>query len=165
MFQFCPKCSSSIDKISENLLTCPKCGFNYYNNPKPTNALIAENEHGHLLLAKRAVEPNKGMWDLIGGFVDAGEDLEQSMQREAKEELGTDIKDLKYFRSYPDTYLYQEILYPTLVFVLTGTVDETQIHPQDDIDEIKFFAPDQIPWEELAFASIKKTLKDYLEKR
>jgi NAD+ diphosphatase len=162
MFTYCPKCASTLEKTSQNLLTCSKCGFHYYINPKPTNALIAENERGQIMLVRRGIEPQKGMWDLPGGFIEPGETLEESMQREAKEELGVGVEDLKYFGSYPDIYEYQDITFPTLVFALTGKLNESDLAPQDDIDKIEFCDKDKIPFEELAFESLKRTLKDYI---
>lgn len=162
MFTYCPKCAGALKIISEDLQTCTQCGFHLYNNPKATNALIIENEKGKILLAKRAIEPQIGQWDLPGGFINAGETLEESMQREAKEELGVNVTNLQYFASYTDTYLYQEVVFPTLVFILTGKVNTAQLTAKDDISQIKFFDKNKIPFEDVAFESVTQALKDYL---
>lgn len=163
-YSFCPKCGNKSDKKAHNLLICPSCGFNFYINPAPTSGLIIENSKGEILLVTRKFEPKKGFLDVAGGFVESGESLEESTIREAKEELGVDIKDVKYFGSYQDEYLYQGINIKTLGFILTAKLlDEHNLKPADDVEEIIFFPKDQIPFEKIAFESIKQGLSDYLK--
>ena len=121
MYTYCPKCSNKISKIQENLYVCNKCGFHLYENPRPTNGLIIENEKGEILLVKRKNDPKKDYWDVPGGFVDIGETLEESMIREIKEELGVRVKDLRYVISAPDKYLYKVVNYHTICFFFMGS--------------------------------------------
>ena len=164
-YSFCPKCGNKSEKKSHNLLICPNCSYNFYINPAPTNAIIIENDKGEILLAKRKFEPKKGFLDLPGGFIEVGESAEESSIREAKEELGVDITNVKYFSSYPDEYLYQGVLIKTLGLTLTALIEGDQvIKPTDDVEEAIFFKKDQIPFDKIAFESIKKGLRDYLKK-
>lgn len=164
-YRFCPKCGSEADKKAHNLLVCPKCDFNFYINPAPTTGLIIENSKGEIMLVKRKYDPMKGYLDVAGGFVESGENLEDSAVREAKEELGVDITDVKYFRSYEDEYEYLGINIKTLGFVLTAKlVDEENLKPADDVEEIFFFPKDKVPFEKVAFESIRQGLLDYLKK-
>lgn len=118
------------------------------------------------MLVKRKFEPMKGYLDVAGGFVESGEDLEESTIREAKEELGVDITDVKYFRSYPDEYLYQGINVKTLGFILTAKlIDEENLKPNDDVEEILFFTKDKIPFEKIAFKNVLQGLRDYLKEQ
>src|SRR5258708_1836973 len=66
---------------------CPNCDFVDYNNPAPCVAILILRT-GDVLLARRALDPSKGKWDIPGGFVDAGESAEQTVEREALEETG-----------------------------------------------------------------------------
>lgn len=85
---------------------CPKCGTPVirYANPHPTVDVIIEvgemrGEIG-IVLIRRKNEPLG--WALPGGFVDYGETLERAAMREAKEETGLELKDLRQFHSYSD---------------------------------------------------------------
>ena len=162
MFTFCPSCSKKITKKSENLFICEYCDFHLYENPRPTNGLIAENENGEILLVKRKDHPKKGYWDVPGGFVDPEETLEESFQREIKEELNAEVKNLKYLTSTVDRYLYKGINYHTICFIFTGKVDQNKITVHDDITEIKFFPKNKIPFDGIAFVGVKKGIKFYL---
>lgn len=160
---YCSYCAGKLVEKSAKLHICTKCGKHLYTNPSPCNAVILENKQGEILLVKRKLAPFKGYWDLPGGFVDFGENLEKSLKREIKEELGVDIKDPKYFNSYFDRYLYKGINYHTLGLVFTGKVKDQNLKPADDISEVKFFPPYKLP-QKLAFRNVKKALEDYLRK-
>lgn len=162
-YKFCPKCGSEADKKADNLLVCKKCGYNFYLNPASTSAVILENSDGEILLVKRKFEPMKGYLDLPGGFVEIGESLEEATIREAKEELGVEISNVKYFHSYPDIYLYQGVNIKTLGFVLTGRISGGTLIPNDDVEEILFFKKDRIPLDKIAFEGIRLGIADYLK--
>ncbi len=163
-YQFCPKCGSDTERKLPNLLVCKNCTYNYYLNPAPTSGLIIENSKGEIMLVKRALEPKKGFLDIAGGFVEPDESLEESAVREAKEELGVDITDVKYFSSYSDEYLYQAVNIKTLGFILTAKLtDETKIQPADDVEEVLFFNKKENPFEKIAFEGVKQGLIDYLK--
>lgn len=164
-YRFCPKCGSVADRKLPNLLICKNCDYNFYINPAPTNAIILENSRGEILLVKRKFEPMKGFWDLPGGFIEIGESIEESSLREIKEELGIDISEVTYFKSYPDEYLYQGINVKTLGITLVGKIsDNAEINPADDVEEAKFYKKEDISFEEIAFESIKQALRDYIKK-
>lgn len=162
MYTFCPRCSKKLSKNSESLFICNNCGFHLYENPRPTNGLIAKNNKGEILLVKRKDEPKKGFWDIPGGFVEIEETLEESFHREIKEELGVEVKNLQYLVSTADRYLYKGANYHTLCFIFTGEVDVKNLKSQDDITEINFFPKDQIPFDQIAFEGVKKGIKFYL---
>lgn len=160
MFIFCPYCREKFRKETKRLV-CSSCGFEWYPNPKPANAAIITNKQGQLLLGKRKREPGKGKWDLIGGFIDARESAEQSMQREALEEIKANIEKLQYVGSYHDVYHYQKKVYDVVIIVFSGTVEEKSMEADDDILEYRFFDWKNIPYDELAFANMKLFLRDY----
>lgn len=161
-YTFCPECSKKLTKKTKNLYVCDNCGFHLYENPRPTNGLIAENEKGEILLVKRLYPPKEGFWDVPGGFVDIGETLEESFQREIKEELGVEVKDLHYLISTADRYLYKGINYHTLCFISTGKIDSKKIVAHDDISEVRFFPKNKVPFAQIAFEGVKKGIKFYL---
>jgi ADP-ribose pyrophosphatase YjhB (NUDIX family) len=163
-YLFCPRCGTSYTDQSRKAeyLHCLNCEFDFYQNPKPCNGLIIENSQGEILLIKRKYDPDKGKWDVPGGFVDQQENLEQSAIREAKEELNAEIKDIHYLASYSDTYDFQSMTYPSLIFMLSASLKGSSLKAADDAEEIKFFPKNQIPWDNLAFNFLKPALEDYL---
>ncbi len=56
-YKFCPKCGEKLIAQKENFLRCEKCGFHFYINPLPCNAVIIENEKGEIMLVKRKFDP------------------------------------------------------------------------------------------------------------
>lgn len=162
VYRYCPNCSKKISKKSPNLYVCSHCNYHLYENPRPTNGLLVENENGEILLVKRKYKPKKGFWDVPGGFVDIGETLEESMLREIKEELGVKVKNLRYLISTPDRYLYKEVNYHTICFFFTGKVNTNDLKVKSDITEIKFFSKNNMPYDRMAFSGMKKAIKYYL---
>ena len=160
-FKYCPNCKAKIKK-SNRLIDCTSCGFRFYLNPVPTNGLIVQNEKGEILLVKRKSNPKKGFWDVPGGFVDFGETLEESFQREIQEELGVKPKNLCYLLSTADRYLYKGINYHTLAFLFTGTVNRKKIKVHDDITEVKYFPKNKIPFSRIAFEGVKRGIRYFL---
>lgn len=163
-YKFCPLCGGKFSQKNEDLLVCSNCSYQFYINPKLTNAGILENEKGEILLVKRKWPPSKGKWDLPGGFLNPGEDMEESLKREIKEELGVDIEEVKYFKSYADLYEYQEVLFPTLGITLTANIKgKHPLRALDDVGDLKYFPKDKIPFDKLAFKGIKQALEDYIK--
>lgn len=165
VFQFCPRCSGKLFQKSSNLLECSKCGFKFYINPVPCNGVIIENEKKEILLVRRAVAPKKGFWDLPGGFIDTGENLPSSVKREIKEELGVKIKINETVGTYTDVYLYEGVLYPIFTIVVSANIVGGGITPADDVSGYKFFKKNNLPYNKIAFDSIKSALSDYLKDR
>ncbi|MEJ5348449.1 MAG: NUDIX hydrolase [Desulfosoma sp.] len=90
--------------MSRQVLTCPQCGAQVlpFRQPALTVDIIIHPQEapGSVVLIQRKYPPTG--WALPGGFVDYGESLEQAAQREAKEETGLDLLNLKQFRAYSD---------------------------------------------------------------
>ena len=162
-FKYCPNCKTKLQKINNRLIDCLKCGFHFYLNPVPTNALIIENKRGEIILVKRKINPQKNKWDLPGGFLDFNETIEESLSREVKEELNVIIKNFYYLNSYIDRYFYRGFNYHTICFVFyTKIYEDLNFIPQDDVSEIKFFSRNKLPFEKIAFSGVNKALKDYI---
>ena len=82
---------------------CPSCGFTSYAQSAPAVAAFVV-EDGRTLLALRAHEPDAGRWDLLGGFLDEGEDPLDGLRRELLEETGLEIEPGDYLGAYVDSY-------------------------------------------------------------
>lgn len=159
---FCPFCSYKTTKKKENFFFCAKCKRHIYVNPRPTNALITQKK-GHILFVKRKYPPQKGFWDLPGGFVDLGESFEESLRREVKEEIGVSkITKLKYFHSYAGHYYFEGKRYNTVCVIFTGNIEEQKITIGDDAAGIGWLSKRAMPYEQIAFASLKRAIKEYI---
>lgn len=108
-FNFCPNCGKekTVRAINKTTYRCNKCDWQFWNNAKAAVAVVIIDTSGHrMLVCKRDVEPNKGLYDLPGGFVDFGETAQQAARREAKEELGVILKieNLELLATYHNHY-------------------------------------------------------------
>lgn len=163
-FKFCPNCGGKFAKKGSNLLVCPKCDLHYYINPRPANGVIIENEKGELLFIKRAWPPKKGLLDVVGGFVDVGETFEESMRREAREEIGIELKDFKYVGSYTDRYEYKGLNYHTVALVYSTHLPSNTDFKIGEEGELVWVDKDKIEYDKIAFDGLKKALHDYHKK-
>ena len=90
-FEFCPACATKLnDAGDEEERECPSCGRTWYVNSAPT-AGAAIVKDGKVLLTVRGSEPEKGRFDVPGGFLQAGEHPLDGLRRELKEELNIEI--------------------------------------------------------------------------
>jgi len=163
-YTFCPNCGSKFIKKPPNLLECNNCHLQFYINPKPTTAILLINQKGEILFVIRKNDPKKGMLDLPGGFVDINETLEDGMVREIQEELGIRISanDLTYLGSTVDEYSYGNIDGRTINAMYHTKLPENEsIVPADDVEDFLFIAPNNIPYDKLAFQGMKDFLKKY----
>ena len=140
-FKFCPLCASqNISNINNRKWECPDCGFVLYNNSATAVAVIIVNNLGQVLFEVRAKEPKFGMLDLPGGFVEHDESAEQACIRECREELGIDIKNIKYLCTFPNTYEYKNVQYKTCdAFFIAKISDDVEFNLQsDEVSGIKW---------------------------
>lgn len=98
--KYCPKCGTlAEDKKDEVAKICPVCSFINYPRISPA-IIVAIVNKDKLLLAHNSRFP-KGRYSVIAGFVEPGETFEECVFREAKEEVGIEVKNIKYFGSQP----------------------------------------------------------------
>jgi ADP-ribose pyrophosphatase YjhB (NUDIX family) len=152
---FCPRCGAAADVRFPRSLHCPSCGYAAFFNPKPVGCAIAREPDGRVWLARRGYEPGKGLWSMPGGFVDLGETVEDAVVRELQEELcvGARLGAL--------VGVYSRAAEPVMVIVFEAELAGAP-RPTDEAPEITAFAPDEIPWERLAFWTDSAALRDLL---
>ena len=86
----CPRCANQLTP-GDAVVECPRCGFVHYGHSAVTASVLPE-EDGRVLLARRAHEPFRGLWDVVGGFVGEGEHPLEGLRREVREETGLEIE-------------------------------------------------------------------------
>lgn len=167
-FIYCPKCGSDSFKSGDRgrSFRCEACRFIFFINNSAAVACLIFNSLGELLLTRRAFEPNKGMLDLPGGFVEPMETAEDAVIREIKEELNLDITKMYYLVSFPNLYPFSKIVVPTVDLAFICETDHfSQMKPGDDVASIEFISPEKIDLTALCSDSMKQIIQFYLLKR
>ncbi len=91
-FNFCPNCGTKLPGSGTGTeFHCDDCGEKWYRNPAPTAGCAIMRDDGKVLVSRRGIEPFKGMYDIVGGFISPGEDAVTALKREVKEETGLDV--------------------------------------------------------------------------
>ena len=152
---FCPRCGQPATVDYPRSISCPHCGYGAYYNPKPVAAAIPVAADGSIVLLRRGFDPGKHLWTFPGGFVDLGETVEEAARREAREEIEADVE----LGELVGVYSRAEERVVLIVFAAT-IGDEPQTTPE--ALQVEAFAPDEIPWQELAFWSTTNALRDFL---
>ena len=157
----CPRCRNELER-EEQSVRCPACGLVAYANPAPTASAIILDDAGRVLLARRASDPGSGRWDLIGGFIDEGEDPLAALRREVREELSVEVEPAEYLGAYPDRYGDDGVY--TLNFYWAARLAGGEIEvDESELEEVAWFAPEELPRPvEFAFANTVQALEDWL---
>jgi 8-oxo-dGTP diphosphatase len=108
---FCPRCGARL--TAKPPTRCEECGYQTYVNARPTVGLVIV-DGGRFLALRRAAEPRKGLWELPGGFCDGWEHPADAARREAREELGVDVKLGDFIGMYIGSYEFQGETLPVL---------------------------------------------------
>jgi 8-oxo-dGTP diphosphatase len=137
---------------------CPHCGFATYAHSKPTASGVVVDDRGRVLLSKRAKDPFAGKWDLPGGFLEEGEHPLDGVKRELREEAGIEIGDERLLGIWMDRYEYRRRVVETLNIYYAARLAEGTPEPADDVAEFRWFAANEVPLDELAFAHIPEVL-------
>ncbi len=163
MMKYCSNCGAPLSlkvPAGDNRLrhVCEACGEVHYLNPKLVVGCIPEWED-RVLLCRRAIEPKYGLWTLPAGFMENGETSVEGAIRETLEEAGARVEVIE---------LYSLINLPDIdqVYLLfRARLLDLDFAPGDESLEVALFAEADIPWEELAFKTVRETLERYYEDR
>ena len=156
--RFCPLCGTSlIERYHTGRMrpACPNCGWVYFPDPKvAAAALISDGQN--VLLARRVNDPQRGLWTLPAGFVDAGEDPARAAERECFEETGLSVRVMRVL----DVIAGREHERGAdFVIVYQAEILGGIISPSDDADAVEWFEYDKLP--PLAFIATTKVLVEH----
>ncbi len=163
-FRFCPLCGAPMDQRvppgeSKVRDLCSKCGFIHYSNPVVSAGTLCVQE-GKILLIKRGVEPGQGLWSYPSGYVEFGEDLQDAARRETLEETGLQVELQGFHGLYAGVRPKNHVV----IVIYKARVVGGSLQPGDDALDGRFFKPDEIPWEELAFHTTRDAVQDWLNR-
>jgi ADP-ribose pyrophosphatase YjhB (NUDIX family) len=137
---------------------CGDCGHIYYTNPKIVVGSVVTFEN-KFLLCLRAIEPRRGFWTLPAGFLEEHETPEDGARREAREEAEADIEINALLAVYAVPHISQvQLMY-------RARLAKPEFSAGPESLEVKLFAWDEIPWNEIAFPSARWALQHYREVR
>jgi ADP-ribose pyrophosphatase YjhB (NUDIX family) len=151
-WRLCPRCGHELEPREHAHLGCPACGSDYYANSAPAVQGVLERE-GKVLLARRAIEPRLGHWDLPGGFLEEGEEALDGLRREFEEETGLAVEPVDWLGACLDPYAGYWVLGLTWLVRADG-----EPRAADDVSELRWFGPDELPGE-MAFPSQERVLR------
>lgn len=140
---------------------CPSCQTVHYDNPLNVVGTVPVwgDDGSQVLLCKRNIEPRRGKWTLPAGFMELGETTAQGAARETVEEAGAQFE--------------MQALFAVMNVVRVGQVHlfyrakllATDFDPGHETMEARLFSEADIPWEEIAFKTVKETLEHYFADR
>jgi ADP-ribose pyrophosphatase YjhB (NUDIX family) len=169
--KFCSECGHAVALVipegdNRPRHVCMQCGTIHYQNPKMVigsipvwDPALAQGEELQVLLCRRAIEPRHGYWTLPAGFMENGETTSQAAVRETEEEAGANIEIGKLFTLLNVAHVHQVHL-----FYLARLLD-LDFAPGEESLEVQLFAERDIPWDDLAFPTIRKTLELFFADR
>ncbi|MGI8607476.1 MAG: NUDIX hydrolase [Gaiellaceae bacterium] len=156
-WKHCPRCASGL-RAESGSVRCDSCGLVVYAKPAPAICCLVVDAVGRVLLGRRAHEPAAGRWDILGGFMDEDEQPFDTLRRELREETGLDVEPGAFVGVVADCYGKEGSA--TLNLCWTARIVSGAAAPSDDVSELRWFGPDELPADkELAFSNTAELLR------
>jgi len=161
--KFCSSCGAPLvlrvpagDTLPRHV--CDACQTIHYQNPRMVVGCIAEWED-RILLCRRAIEPRHGLWTVPAGYMENGETTFQGAARETLEEANARVEVGPVYALYNIPHISQ-------VYILfRARLLDDNVRPGVESLEVRLFAESDIPWDRIAFASVRNALTHYFEDR
>ena len=164
IIKHCRACGTSVelrvpdDGDTRERAVCPACGTIHYVNPLLVVGTVPYLGD-QVLLCKRAIEPRYGKWTLPAGFMELGETMAQGAARETAEEAGAEVEMGAFFSVMSIPRVGQ-----VHVFYLARLLHD-RFDPGHESLEARLFTEHDLPWDELAFTTVRETLKRFFADR
>ncbi len=160
---FCSQCSGSLswrvpEQDNRHRYICTICNYIHYQNPRVVVGALPVIDD-QLLLCRRAIIPRIGFWTLPAGYLENHETLAQAARRETLEEARASIGDEQLYRVYDITRINQVYAF------FRARMDNADCSPGAESQEVGLFSEADIPWAELAFPVVERTLRDFFHDR
>jgi ADP-ribose pyrophosphatase YjhB (NUDIX family) len=161
--KFCSNCGSSVtlkvppgDNLPRHM--CDVCNTIHYQNPRMVVGCIPEWED-RILLCRRAIEPRYGLWTVPAGFMENGETTFQGAARETLEEANARVEVGALYALYNIPHINQ------VYMLFRARLLDTDFSAGAETLETRLFTEPEIPWEQIAFATVRNTLTHYFDDR
>jgi ADP-ribose pyrophosphatase YjhB (NUDIX family) len=156
---FCPACGLPVTpQVLEPdhwpRLVCPQ-GHVTWRNPRLVVGTLPVRD-GRVFLARRAIEPGRGRWSYPGGFLELGESAPEGARRETEEETELRIEVGRLVGVYSRPHA------GVVTIIYEAEVVGGDALPGPESTEVQAFAPDDVPWDELAFSTAESALRDWI---
>ena len=137
---------------------CGSCQHIDYENPLNVVGTVPVWQDS-VLLCRRNIEPRHGFWTLPAGFMELGESTEAGAVRETDEEAGARIVVEGLFT------VLNVVRVGQVHFFYRARLEDTRFAPGPETIEARLFKEEEVPWDDLAFRTVKLTLERYFEDR
>jgi ADP-ribose pyrophosphatase YjhB (NUDIX family) len=161
ILRYCSRCGGRlefgpVEGEERSRFSCSVCGHVTYVNPRLVVTTLPVTERGEVMLIRRGIEPGRGLWAQPGGFLEVDETVREAAVRETLEETGLLVEPGEIVG------LYSRV--PAAVVVLAFEARIVGGAPRTTTEslETRPFAPDAIPWPEIAFETSRDALRDWV---
>tara|TARA_R110000868_G_scaffold6865_1_gene37958 strand:- start:7600 stop:8148 length:549 start_codon:yes stop_codon:yes gene_type:complete len=157
--KFCSECGQTVSARipsgdTRSRFICDHCETIHYQNPRIVAGVLATHKR-HVLLCRRAIEPRIGYWTLPAGYMENGETTEEAALRETWEEARASMQGQELYMLFNLPHINQVYMF------FRGELADLDFSAGEESLEVKLFSEEEIPWTELAFPTVGKTLKQY----
>ncbi|MFB9867154.1 NUDIX hydrolase [Vreelandella sulfidaeris] len=159
---FCSQCGVKVRFAVPNgddrpRYLCDACGTIHYQNPRIVAGTLPVSG-SKVLLCKRAISPRKGYWTLPAGYMENAESTQQAAARETREEACAEVE-------LANLYTLIDLPHINQVYMIFRAELVGGFSAGPESLEVALFEEHEIPWDELAFTTIERTLRHFYADR
>ncbi len=160
----CKQCGTAVsyrlpdDGDTRERAICPACHTIHYENPLNVVGTVPFWDD-KVLLCKRNIEPRRGKWTLPAGFMELGETVAEGAARETHEESGAEIEMLDLFT------IMNVVRVGQVHFFYRARLTSDRFDPGHETLAVRLFAAHEVPWDEIAFRTVRETLRCFFADR
>jgi len=164
LIKHCKNCGAAVvyrvpdDGDTKERAVCPSCQTSHYENPLNVVGTVP-HLGDRVLLCKRNIEPRRGKWTLPAGFMELHETTAEGAARETVEEAGAQFDLERLFSVLNVARVGQVHLF------YTARLLSDQFDPGHETIEARLFTEAEIPWDDIAFRTVRETLEHYFADR
>ncbi|MFC3679911.1 NUDIX hydrolase [Bacterioplanoides pacificum] len=157
--KYCSHCGAEVSHRippgdNRERFVCDRCDTIFYQNPNLVAGTLAVYQQ-QILLCRRAIEPRLGYWTLPAGFMENGESTSAAACRETREEANAEVTVQQLLSLISVPHIDQVHLF------YLARLEQPQFSSGEESLEVALFSEADIPWQEIAFPTVSRTLKHY----